>query len=161
MGDIEFELCGKQFIAIQKTTSNGKPMWRYPATDENELKEIDPLADELPESISIAGELYQFGPVPKKGNNPTATKSLSKTREVRTSAVIEDMEVEIHTRVTKRKNGKWYFWLHINLKRSSLSQNAGNQSIGNREQAASASADDALEKLLQTVDPSYNSNSAK
>ena len=133
MGDIEFELCGKQFVAAKKTTSNGKPTWRYPEVDENELKEIDALANELPDSISIDGKHYQFGPGPQKGNDPTATSSLSRKREVRTSAVIEDKEVEIHTRATKRRNGKWFFWLRIDPKR----RRAPQQPAGSAQDAPS------------------------
>ena len=67
MGDINFELCGQQFVAVEKTNSEDDSLWRYPEVDDNEHKEIDPLAPELPESILIDGQSYSFSSVPKKG----------------------------------------------------------------------------------------------
>lgn len=133
MGGIEFELCDKSFVAVEQTGPKGNPLWRYPEIDDEEHREIEPLASDLPESILIAGRKHQFGEVRTRNGG---TRPFTKAREVRADTEVAGAPANIHCRVTKRRNGKWYFWLQINPKQPS--QNHQRSSRPN-------SQDDALE----------------
>ena len=151
MTDIQFELCGKQFTAAEITAPNSSSIWRYPEVDTNEAKEIEALSSELPESISIDGHSYQFGPVPKKDNSPKDYKPFNKAREVRCEASLADKKVTLHCRITSRKNGKWFFWLHIDPTQSA-SPNRNSIRLDGPSQPESFKAPDELSSILEIFD---------
>ena len=124
MGGIEFELCDKSFVAVEQTGPKGNPMWRYPEIDDEEHREIEPLKSELPESILIAGNRYQFGKVRTRSGG---TKPFSKSREIKAESDVDGVPVKIHCRVTKRRNGMWYFWLKIDPVRGSRTLNSSQE----------------------------------
>ena len=150
MGDIGFELCDKSFVAVEQTGPKGSPMWRYPEIDDEEHRETEPLASELPESILIAGSEHQFAVVTKKDGSP---KPFGKTREVKTESDVDDKPVKIHCRVTKRRNGKWYFWLHINPSRATSTRESRSRPEGHTT-AESSNATDQLSSILEIFDKS-------
>ena len=147
MGGVEFKLCGKSFVAVEQTGPKGNPMWRYPQINDEQHREIEALASELPESILIDGKDHQFGTVKKKNGG---TKPFAKAREVRANTEVANAPVSIHCRVTTRRNGKWYFWLHIDPRVTATQENKtrpeGHKTTG------SSGETDQLDSILEIFD---------
>lgn len=142
MGGVEFEVCGKSFVAVEQTGPKGSPVWRYPEIDDEEHREIEPLASDLPESILIAGSRHQFGEVRTRSGG---TKSFSKSREIKTESDLDGVPVKIHCRVTKRRNGNWYFWLKIDPERKQKKE--AERLEGSDRSSTGHDPSSALEKL--------------
>ena len=142
MGGIEFELCDKSFVAVEQKGPKGNPLWRYPEIDDEEHREIEPLASDLPESILIAGRKYQFGEVRTRNGGP---RPFAKAREVRADAEVAGAPANIHCRVTKRRNGNWYFWLKIDP--SGKQKKEAERLEGGDRSSTSDDPSSALEKL--------------
>ena len=108
---IEFEILGQRYTATPRKTSIGSRLWQYPNSEESSGgAEIEPLADTLPEVVTVNDEKFKFGPVPRRGG-ATGTRSLDKTREVRVETTFDGCQVEVHCRVTTRpKKNVWHFW---------------------------------------------------
>jgi hypothetical protein len=68
--------------------------------------------------LQVNNETYEFGRVPRRdakhSDKPAAFKSFKKAREVRAEASFGEHQIEIHCRVTARKEGKWYLWFRAN-----------------------------------------------
>mgnify|MGYP001211499858 CR=1 FL=1 len=117
----EFEICGQKLEATRKEASGKRPSWRYPDPGESSAGvDIEPLAKELPDVITINEEEFAFGPVPKKG--PPGFRPLHKTREVKVETVLDGHDIAVHCRVTVRRNHKWYLWLRAEPVRGSGSR---------------------------------------
>ena len=142
MGGIEFELGDKSFVAVEQTGPKGNPMWRYPEIDDEEHREIEPLASDLPESILIAGRKHQFGEVRTRNGG---TRPFTKARELRADTEVAGAPANIHCRVTKRRNGKWYFWLKIDP--SGKQKKEAEKLEGRDRSSTSDDPSSALEKL--------------
>jgi len=107
-----------------KTTNNGKISWRFPANDQSSTGiDLEPWDDSLPAHLKVANTKYEFGPVPRRGadspDNQTKFKSFSKAREVRTKASFDERQIDLHCRITAKKDGNWYLWLRADPIRGS------------------------------------------
>ena len=147
MGGVEFEVCGKSFVAVEQTGPKGNAMWRYPEIDDEEHREIEPLASELPGSILIAGSKHQFGEVRTRSGG---TKPFSKSRELRADSDVDGIPISIHCRITKRRNGKWYFWLHINPRVTATQENKNHPE--DHKATESSGETDQLNSILEIFD---------
>ena len=73
---IEFEILGQRYEATPRKTSSGSRLWQYTNSEESSGgAEIEPLADTLPEVLTVNDEEFKFGPVPRRGG-ATGTRSL-------------------------------------------------------------------------------------
>jgi hypothetical protein len=64
--------------------------------------------------LRVDDKEYDFGRVPRRGaarsDKPAGFKPYNKAREVRAKASFGEHQIEIHCRVTARKEGTWYLW---------------------------------------------------
>ena len=116
---IEFETLGRSFVAPASTTSSGKLSWKFPTGEESASGiELDRWGDSLPAKLRVDDKEYDFGRVPRQGaarsDRPAAFKPFNKAREVRAKASFGEHQIEIHCRVTARKEDKWYLWFRAN-----------------------------------------------
>lgn len=120
---VMFEIERREFEAIKKTGTNGRVFWRFPGGDESG-SEIEAWVSGLPSSLSCAGETFAFGRVPrrvKKSDGSVSYKPFEKAREVRGQIFLDGEEIDLHCRVTVRKNNKyWWIWLHLDPRNTKL-----------------------------------------
>ena len=148
-GPLEFEILGRIFVAPMKTTNNGKISWRFPDNDQSSAGiDLEPWDNSLPAHLKVANTKYEFGPVPRRGadrsDNQTKFKSFSKAREVRTKASFGERRIDIHCRITAKKDGNWYLWLRADPIRGSVAKPA----LDNQGARQTSSDEDTLKKLL-------------
>ena len=119
MDPLEFEILGRFFAAPATTTATGKLSWRFPSAEQSATGvELPRWSDSLPTELQVNNETYEFGRVPRRdakhSDKPAAFKSFKKAREVRAKASFGEHQIEIHCRITAKKEGKWYLWFHAN-----------------------------------------------
>ena len=145
---IEITVLTSTFEAPARRTAKGSLFWRFPSDEAHSGSgiELDALGESLPTVLTVNGKDYEFGRVPKKSKSSvsgsaTAFKPFTKTREVRTEAHLGNHLLEIHSRVTLRRNGKWYFWFRAK-------QLGENQQKPDRDDGATESAWDKLMRVF-------------
>ena len=146
---LEFEILGRFFAAPATTTATGKLSWRFPSAEQSATGvELPRWSDSLPTELQVNNETYEFGRVPRRdakhSDKPAAFKSFKKAREVRAKASFGEHQIEIHCRITAKKEGKWYLWFHANPIRSSAAKPA----LDNQGGRQTSSEEDTLKKLL-------------
>lgn len=124
---IEFKILGQRFEAPPRDIPDEPRSWKYPDNRESTAgAEIEPLAATLPEVLTVNEEEIKFGPVPQRktggSDQVTGTRPFKKTREVRVETTFDGYKIEVHCRVTVRRNGKWYLWLRAGPVHSSGSR---------------------------------------
>jgi len=148
-GPIGFEILGRSFVAPASTTPSGKLSWKFPTGEESTSGiELDRWSDSLPSKLRVDDKEYDFGRVPRRGaarsDKPAGFKPYNKAREVRAKASFGEHQIEIHCRVTARKEGKWYLWFRANPIRGS----AVRPSSGNQDDAEQTSDEELARKLF-------------
>ena len=148
-GPIGFEILGRSFVAPASTTPSGKLSWKFPTGEESTSGiELDRWSDSLPPKLRVDDKEYDFGRVPRRGaarsDKPAGFKPYNKAREVRAKASFGEHQIEIHCRVTARKEGKWYLWFRANPIRGSAAKPALDHQGGRQ----SSLDEDTLKKLL-------------
>ncbi len=146
---LEFEILGRSFAAPATTTATGKLSWRFPSGEQSAAGvELPRWSDSLPTELQVNNETYEFGRVPRReakhSDKPAAFKSFKKAREVRAEASFGEHQIELHCRVTARKEGKWYLWFRANPIRGS----AVRPSSGNQDDAEQTSDEELARKLF-------------
>jgi hypothetical protein len=145
---IEITVLGRTFEAPATRTAKGSLFWNFPieATLGGSGVELAAPGGSLPTVLTVNGRDHKFGRVPKNSRSSvsgqtTGFKPFTKAREVRTEAHIGSHLLEIHSRVTLRRNGKLYFWFRAEQPRQ-------NQQQPNRAARATESAWDKLKRVF-------------
>ena len=159
---IEIELLGHRFETAAKRTSGGSLYWRFPdSAGSGEGAELDPLGESLPTVLTVDGRDYEFGPVPKKGRSSlskevVAFKPFNKARQVRVETHVGEHLLNIFSRVTVRRSGKWHFWFNADQPRQTQHRAASTETAPKRPSTTMSPADRAdqvLKDILDLVDP--------
>ena len=144
---IEITVLGRTFEAPATRTAKGSLFWNFPveATLGGGV-ELDALGESLPTVLTVNGRDHKFGRGPKNSRSSvsgqtTGFKPFTKAREVRTEAHIGSHLLEIHSRVTLRRNGKWYFWFRAE-------RPGQNQQLPDRAARGTESAWDKLKRVF-------------
>jgi hypothetical protein len=145
---IEITVLGRTFEAPATRTAKGSPFWNFPIAGALSGRgvELDAPGESFPTVLTVNGRDHKFGRVPKNSGSSvsgqtTRFKPFTKAREVRTETHIGSHLLEIHSRVTLRRNGKWYFWFRAE-------QAGQNQQQPDRAARATESAWDKLKRIF-------------
>ena len=107
---LNFVIQGYTFETETKINKRGIAWWAYvDEQGQSSGREIDPLSEELPTSMSINNEKFQFGPVIlKKSDGVTKEKPFHKTRRAEGSVIFDGENISFTCRVTRKRNKKWH-----------------------------------------------------
>jgi hypothetical protein len=107
---IELIIVGHRFEVSARRWSRGGVWWTLCDEEGNPgAMEIKPLGSVLPARLTVNGEDHELQPVPKKGD-VSAFKPFNKTRQLRTEASFAGHRINIHCRITAKKNKMWRLW---------------------------------------------------
>ena len=161
-GAIEITILGSTFEAPARRTAKGSLYWRFPSNGgSGGGAELDPLGESLPTVLTVNGRDYEFEPVPKRGRSSmskevVAFKPFDKARQVRVETHVGEHLLDIFSRVTVRRSGKWHFWFHADQPRPGQQRAASTEPTPKRPSITTSSADRAdraLKDILDLVDP--------
>ena len=107
---IRFEILGHHFEASALHGAKGGVWWALcdEAGDRSGM-EISPLGSGLPAVLTVNGEEYEFQPVPKRGST-TEFRPFKKTRQLRCETSFGSHRINIHCRLTSKRNKMWNLW---------------------------------------------------
>ena len=107
---IRFKILGHRFEALAIHGTKGGVWWALcDDWGNSDGMEIGPLGLVLPAGLTVNEEEYEFQPVPIKGDIP-GFKPFNKTRRLQAEASFAGHQINIHCRITAKKNNMWNLW---------------------------------------------------
>jgi len=111
--------------------------------------------------LTVNGKDYEFEPVPKRGKSSlskeaVAFKPFNKARQVRVQTHVDEHLLDIFSRVTVRRSGKWHFWFQADQPRPEQQRAVSTEPTPKKPSTTMSSADradQALKDILDLVDP--------
>ena len=107
---IELIILGHRFEVAAIRGPKGGVWWAL--CDESGNRDgvdVSPLGSALPAGLTVNGEEYEFQPVPNSGDTP-GFKPLQKTRQLRSETHLGSHRINIHCRITVKRNKLWHLW---------------------------------------------------
>ena len=155
MDNIEFQIADVAFEAVKSAIGKGRVHWRFPADSASSGYETEPLSETLPDSLQCLGQQLNFGPVTKKNRGSEQSekkqKDVTKAREVNELITIEETIFQLRCRVTRRRNKKWWIWLHIDPVPRPVAKNSNGKHSSHIEPTSSSSLDTAEKKIVRAL----------
>ena len=151
--NLQIGICGESFTLPVRYSPKGSIWWILQDESQEPMyrgKEIEALADVLPEKIFFEGIDLELTPVPKydKGEKKYLDESepFEKTRRFWGQVTVEDVVLKVQFRLTVKKNGKWNFSARAHPEVKILGQDVK----AAYEASSSSALKETIDELLST-----------